>query len=56
MDTEKQLIQKDVAHLIEETSGIKEDIKDIKNTLGSMQIALEKIGAYYDFLKEKRTR
>lgn len=56
METEKRLIQKDVAHLIEETSGIKEDIRDIKNTLGSMQIALEKIGAYYDFLKEKRTR
>lgn len=56
METDKQLIQKDVAHLIEETSGIKEDIREIKVTLGGIQLSLEKIGAYYDFLKEKRTR
>lgn len=56
METAHQLIQKDVSHLIEETGGIKEDIREIKLTLGGIQMSLEKIGAYYDILKEKRTR
>lgn len=54
IETDKQLIQKDVAYLIKETSGIKEDIREIKVTLNSMQLSLEKIGAYYDFMREKK--
>lgn len=54
IETDKQLIQKDVAYLIKETGGIKEDIREIKVTLNSMQLSLEKIGAYYDFMREKK--
>ena len=46
--TEKQLLQKDVAYLLSETTGIKEDIKEMKNTLNTMALALERIASKYD--------
>lgn len=46
--TEKQLIQKDVAYLLTETTGIKEDIKEMKNTLNSMALSLERIASKYE--------
>lgn len=46
--TEKQLLEKDVKYLMSETTGIKEDIKEMKNTLNSMALALERIAAKYE--------
>ncbi|MBO7210209.1 MAG: hypothetical protein J6V44_04240 [Methanobrevibacter sp.] len=46
--TSKQLLEKDVKYLMSETAGIKEDIKEMKNTLNSMALALERIAAKYD--------
>lgn len=46
--TEKQLLEKDVKYLMGETIGIKEDIKEMKNTLNSMALALERIAAKYE--------
>ena len=46
--SEKQLLEKDVNYLLNETTGIKEDIKDIKSTLNTMALALERIAAKYD--------
>ena len=48
IETDKQLMQKDLDHLIVENVGIKEDIKEIKTTLNSMALALERIAAKYD--------
>ena len=48
VETEKQLMQKDIEHLLQENVGIKEDIKEIKTTLNSMALALERIAAKYD--------
>ena len=41
-------MQKDIEHLLQENVGIKEDIKEIKTTLNSMALALERIAAKYD--------
>ena len=46
--TEKQLLQKDINYLMSENIGIKEDIKEIKNTLNTMALALERIAAKYE--------
>ena len=46
--TENQLLEKDVKYLLSETAGIKEDIKEMKNTLNSMALALERIAAKYE--------
>jgi len=46
--TSKQLLEKDVKYLMSEITGIKEDIKEMKNTLNSMALALERIAAKYD--------
>lgn len=48
LKNQKQLIEKDVTYLLSETTGIKEDIKEMKNTLNSMALALERIAAKYD--------
>lgn len=48
MKTEKQLLQKDINYLMSENIGIKEDIKEIKNTLNTMALALERIAAKYN--------
>lgn len=47
LSIEKQLLQKDVDFLKQENTGIKEDIKEIKQTLNTMAIALERIAAKY---------
>lgn len=48
LKNQKQLIEKDVTYLLSETTGIKEDIKEMKNTLNTMALALERIAAKYD--------
>lgn len=48
LETEKKLLHKDVDYLLSETTGIKEDIKEMKNTLNSMALSLERIAAKYD--------
>ena len=48
MKTEKQKKKKDISFLMAENIGIKEDIKEIKNTLNTMALALERIAAKYE--------
>lgn len=50
----RQLIEKDVDYMKEEQAGTKEDIKEIKQTLNSMALALERIAAKYDDVKESK--
>lgn len=47
-ETEIILLKKDVDLLKEENVGIKQDIKEIKNTLQTMALALERIASKYD--------
>lgn len=47
-ETEIILLKKDVDILKEENIGIKQDIKEIKNTLQTMALALERIASKYD--------
>lgn len=44
----KELMSKDVDYLKEENTTVKQDLKDIKTTLSSMALALERIAARYD--------
>ena len=53
VEIRRQLIEKDVSYLKEEQEGTKEDIKEIKNTLNSMALALERIAAKYGDTKGK---
>lgn len=53
-EIKRQLIEKDVSYLKEEQEGTKEDIKEIKNTLNSMALALERIAAKYGDTKETK--
>lgn len=46
--TAKKMLEKDINYLMTENTDIKEDIKEIKNTLNSMALALERIAAKYD--------
>jgi septal ring factor EnvC (AmiA/AmiB activator) len=46
--TAKKMLEKDINYLMTENADIKEDIKEIKNTLNSMALALERIAAKYD--------
>lgn len=52
LEIKRQLIAKDVEYLKTEQEGTKEDIKEIKNTLNSMALALERIAAKYGDPKE----
>lgn len=45
---ENELKQKDIDYLMEDNVGIKQDIKEIKATLQTMALALERIAAKYD--------
>lgn len=54
VEIRRQLIEKDVSYLKEEQEGTKEDIKEIKNTLNSMALALERIAAKYGDIKESK--
>lgn len=47
-ETEIILLKKDIELLKEENIGIKQDIKEIKNTLQTMALALERIASKYD--------
>ena len=47
-DTQIQLMMKDIDILKDENIGIKADIKEIKVTLQTMALALERIAAKYD--------
>lgn len=53
-EIQRQLIKKDVSYLKDEQEGTKEDIKEIKNTLNSMALALERIAAKYGDTKETK--
>lgn len=48
LSKEKELMQKDISYLMSENTNIKEDLKEIKNTLNTMALALERIAAKYD--------
>lgn len=49
---ENELKQKDIDYLMAENTGVKEDIKEMKNTLNQMAISLATIAAKYN---NKRT-
>ena len=53
-EIQRQLMEKDVNYLKNEQEGTKEDIKEIKNTLNSMALALERIAAKYGDVKENK--
>lgn len=53
-EIQRQLMEKDVSYLKVEQEGTKEDIKEIKNTLNSMALALERIAAKYGDVKESK--
>lgn len=53
-EIQRQLMEKDVSYLKDEQEGTKEDIKEIKNTLNSMALALERIAAKYGDVKESK--
>ena len=53
-EIQRQLMEKDVNYLKDEQEGTKEDIKEIKNTLNSMALALERIAAKYGDVKESK--
>jgi len=46
-ENQRLLMQKDVDYMKEEQAGTKEDIKEIKQTLNTMALALERIAAKY---------
>lgn len=45
---ENELKQKDIDYLMAENNGVKEDIKEMKNTLNQMAISLATIAAKYN--------
>lgn len=45
---DKELMCKDVEYLKTENTTVKQDLKDIKTTLSTMALALERIAARYD--------
>lgn len=47
LELEKQLLSKDVDYIKTEQLDIKQDIKDIKNTLSKMAVSLERIATQY---------
>lgn len=53
IEKEYMLMKKDVDNLNTETGGIKEDIKEMKQTLNQMAISLTKIAAKYEYDSEK---
>jgi septal ring factor EnvC (AmiA/AmiB activator) len=48
LNKEKELMEKDISYLMNENTSIKEDLKEIKATLNTMALALERIAAKYD--------
>lgn len=53
-EIQRQLMKKDVNYLKNEQEGTKEDIKEIKQTLNTMALALERIAAKYGDIKESK--
>lgn len=53
-EIKRQLMEKDVEYLKDEQAGTKEDIKEIKTTLNSMALSLERIAAKYGDTKESK--
>lgn len=53
-EIQRQLTEKDVNYLKNEQEGTKEDIKEIKQTLNTMALALERIAAKYGDTKESK--
>lgn len=56
LEKESELKQKDIEYLMNENSGIKEDIKEIKATLNQIAISLAEIAAPYKSFKETGKR
>lgn len=56
LEKDVELKQKDIEYLMNENSGIKEDIKEIKGTLNQIAISLAEIAAQYKSFKESHKR
>lgn len=48
---DNELKQKDIDNLKNESGDIKQDLKEMKMSIQGIQLSLEKISTYYDFLK-----
>ena len=56
LEKDVELKQKVIEYLMNENSGIKEDIKEIKGTLNQIAISLAEIAAQYKSFKESHKR
>lgn len=56
LEKDVEIKQKDIEYLMNENSGIKEDIKEIKGTLNQIAISLAEIAAQYKSFKESHKR
>ena len=52
----KILMQKDIEFLVQENSGIKQDIKEIKGTLQQIAVSIAEIAVQYKEFKENQKR
>ena len=56
LNNQKLLMQKDIDFLIQENSGIKEDIKEIKGTLQQIAVSIAEIAVQYKEFKENQKK
>lgn len=47
---DRELLNKDIEYLKQENTIVKQDLKDIKQTLSVMALSLERIAAKYDYV------
>ena len=56
LNNQKILMQKDIEFLVQENSGIKQDIKEIKGTLQQIAVSIAEIAVQYKEFKENQKR
>lgn len=56
LNNQKILMQKDIEFLVQENTGIKQDIKEIKNTLQQIAVSIAEIAIQYKEFKENQKR
>ena len=56
LNNQKILMQKDIEFLVQENTGIKQDIKEIKSTLQQIAVSIAEIAVQYKEFKENQKR
>lgn len=56
LNNQKILMQKDIKFLVQENTGIKQDIKEIKTTLQQIAVSIAEIAIQYKEFKENQKR